>query len=285
MTAATAATAAISRRLRPRAALTRHALPAHDPSIVALDPADRAIAEEIWAGRAEAELRASGSFAYVAGVLAEAGAPAELVALARRAIHDERRHARICWQVASAFAGHERPAPRVLQVTVPRHDGASPALRRVLHVAGMCCLNETSGNAFLEVCRAGARGALVRTALHELACDEIDHARLGWAFVASPAVDAATRAELAAWLPELLAENAAAWRRRLLRPIGDALVAQGCPRAEDVDAAIAAAGSKLIVPGFARLGIAAQGAGAAPVTSSASCGETCASIVASLSLL
>ena len=247
--------AAFARRLPPRTALTRKPLPAHDPSPAELAPADRAIAEEIWLGRAEAELRASGSFAYVAGVLAEAGAPAELVGLARRAIHDERRHARICWQVACAFAGRELPAPRVLPVTVPRHDGAPAELRRVLHVVGMCCLNETSGNAFLEVCRAGARGALARAALHELACDEIDHARIGWAFVASPAVSPAARAELAAWLPALIADNLAAWRRRLVRPISDALVAQGCPRAEDVDAAITAAVSELIVPGFARLGV------------------------------
>jgi hypothetical protein len=246
---------ALARRVQPRAALTRRPLPEHDESIAALDAGDRAIAEEIWHGRAEAELRASGSFAYLAGELAAAGASAELVALAQRAVHDERRHARICWQVACAFAGRELPPPRVLTVTVPRHEGASPVLRRVLHVVGMCCLNETSGNAFLELCRAGARGALVRAALHELACDEIDHARLGWAFVASPAVDDATRAELAAWLPELLAENLASWRRRLVRPISDALVAQGCPRANDVDAAIAAAMTELIVPGFARLGI------------------------------
>ena len=246
---------ALAKRLRPRAVLTRRPLPEHDDSIAALDAGDRAIAEEIWLGRAEAELRASGSFGVLAGVLAEAGAPAELVALAQRAVHDEIRHARICWQVACAFADRELPPPRVLPVTVPRHEGASPALRRVLQVVGMCCLNETTGNAFLEVCRAGARGALVRAALHELACDEIDHARLGWAFVASPAVDDATRGELAAWLPELIADNLAAWRRRLVRPISDALVAQGCPRADDVDAAVVAALSELIVPGFARLGV------------------------------
>lgn len=250
-------TTALERRLQPRAALTRRPLPADDASPGALEPRDRAIAEEIWLGRAEAELRASGSFAYVSDVLAAAGAPAQLVGLARRAVTDERRHARICWQVACAFAGRELPAPRVLPVRVPRHDGAPPELRRVLHVVGMCCLNETTGNAFLELCRAGARGALVRAALHELACDEIDHARIGWAFVASPAVSDATRGALAAWLPELLADNLAAWRQRLVRPIDDALVAQGCPRADDVDAAVVAAMSELIVPGFERLGVRA----------------------------
>jgi hypothetical protein len=40
-----------------------------------------------------------------------------------------------------------------------------------------------------------------------------------------------------------------------MRPISDDLVAHGCPRAEDVDAAIVSAMSDLIVPGFARLGI------------------------------
>lgn len=238
-----------ARRLAPRTTLTRRPLPDDDPSIAALSAAERALAAEIWHGRAEAELRASGAFAHIAGVLAEAGAGADLVALAARAVTDEVRHAELCRRVASAFAGRELPPPRRLPVQIPRHDGASPVLRRVLHVVGMCCLNETTGSAFLEVCRAGARGRLVRAALHELLSDEIDHARLGWAFVAS--VDAATRAELAAWLPRMIELNLAEWRNRPRRAITAALVAQGCPTWQAVDDAVVAAIDELIRPGFA----------------------------------
>lgn len=244
-----------ARRLAPRDQLTRLPLPAHDPTIAALTSEERATAAAIWAGRSEAELRAAGSFAYLAGTLADACAPAELVELARRAIHDERRHAQICWQVACAFAGRDLPLPRKLPLRVPQHADARPELERVLHVIGMCCLNETTGNAFLELCRDGARGSLAIAALHELACDEIDHARLGWAFLASPAVSLETRGELAAWLPKLLAENLSAWRERPRRAVSAALVAQGCPSWDAVDAAVLAAISDLLLPGFELIGV------------------------------
>ncbi len=244
-------------RLAPRAALTRRPLPDAevDPSLAALGDDERAIAVAMWSGRAAAERRASGSFAHLAGELAQAGAAPELVALAHRAIADELRHAEICRRVASAFAGRELPPPGVLPVTAPAYRDASAELRRVLHVIGMCCANETTGSAFLELCRAGARGRLVQRALHELLTDEIDHARIGWAFLASPAVGDATRAELAAWLPRLLADNLAAWRDRPRRAITDALVAQGCPRWDDVDATVVAAIEDLLLPGFAHAGI------------------------------
>ena len=238
-----------ARRLEPRATLTRRPLPVDDPSIAALCPEERAIAVAIWHGRAEAELRASGSFTYLASELP----PGELQALAVRAIDDELRHSQICWQVACAYAGRELPAPRRLPVLIPQLPGASPELRRVLHVIGMCCLNETTGNAFLELCRDRARAPLARAALHELACDEIDHARLGWAYLA--ATDAATRGEVTVWLPHLIDQNLAAWRDRPRRAITDALVEHGCPYWDDVDRAVVAAISELLLPGFASLGM------------------------------
>jgi len=244
-----------ARRLAPRDALARRPLPGADPTIAALTAEERAIATAVWAGRAESELRAAGSFAFIAEVLAAAGAPADLVSLARRAIADEQRHAQICWRVATALAGRAIPAPRRLPVPIPRHRGASTELRRVLHIVGQSCLNETTGSAFLELCRAGATAPLASAALHELLADEIDHARIGWAFVASPAVDAGARAELAAWLPELVAMNLAAWRARPRYAVTPAIVAQGCPSWDAVDAAVVGAIDDLVLPGFALVGV------------------------------
>jgi hypothetical protein len=244
-----------ARRLAPRAELTRRPLPDDGLAIEALSRDEREIATAVWAGRADAELRAGGSFAYLADVLPAAGADPSLVALARRAITDERRHSELCWRLASRYAGRELPPPQRLPVSIPRHRKASIELRRVLHVVGMSCLNETTGSAFLEQCRAGASSPLARAALHELLSDEIDHARLGWAFVASPAVSAAMRAELAAWLPELIASNLAAWRRRPRYAITPGLVAHGCPSWDAVDGAVVAAIDDLLLPGFARAGV------------------------------
>ncbi len=242
-----------ARRLAPLAAPTRHPLPAHDPAIAALTADERAVVAAVWHGRSEAELRASGSFAYIADTLAAAGAHGDLVALARRAVSDEVRHSELCARVAAAYADAPLPAPRKLEVTIPRHAGANRALRRVLHVVGMSCFNETTGSAFLELCRERATGALVRAALRELLTDEIDHARIGWAFVAT--LEPAARIALGQWLPELCALNLRAWRDRPQRPISDALPAHGCPRWDEVDATVLAAIKDLVVPGFARLGI------------------------------
>lgn len=237
-----------ARRLAPR---SRRPLPAGDAEIATMDPEERAIAAAVWHGRAEAELRASSAFVQVAGVLERAGAHADLVALAWRAVDDEQHHGAICAEVARGF-GERRPVLR-LPVTAPRHAGASPALRDVLHVIGMCALNETCGSAFLAVCMDGATGMLAAAALRELLADEIDHARLGWAFLASR--DRATKDALAAWLPALLDGNLRAWRNRPRRAIGPALVAHGCPRWDDVDRAVTDAIDDLLIPGFERAAV------------------------------
>ena len=243
-----------ARRLAPRAELTRRPLPDDAlarAEVAALAPDERTIAAAVWHGRAEAELRASGAFLHLAGVLERAGAHADLIALAWRAVDDERRHAQICAQVARAF-GERRPVLR-LPVTAPRHAGASPALRDALHVIGMCALNETCGSAFLDACRGGAIGALASAALRELLADEIDHARLGWAFLA--AQDRSTKRAIESWLPRLLDGNLRAWRHRPRRAITPALVAHGCPRWDDVDRAIVAALRDLVLRGFDHAGV------------------------------
>jgi hypothetical protein len=240
-----------ARRLAPRGAVTRHPLPAPDTSLAALSAEERATGAAVWHGRAEAERRASGSFAHVAGALARLGAPDELCALAARAVDDEVRHAAICAEVARAFG--ERGPVRRLPVTIPRHAGASPALRDLLHVIGMCALNETCGSSFLALCREGTTGALAGAALRELLSDEIDHARLGWAVLA--AQDRATRAAVAAWMPALVGGTLRMWRRRPHRAITPALVAHGCPAWDDVDRAVLDAMRDLVLPGLDAAGV------------------------------
>lgn len=224
-----------------------------DPSIATLSDEERNIAATIWHGRAESELRAAGSFAIISKTLAASGTPPDLVALADRAVEDERRHASVCSRVAAAYALELLPALRTLPIQVPGHAGASPALRRLLHVVGQCCLNETTGSAFLEGARAGATAPLAAAALHQLLTDEIDHARIGWAFLAM--VDEPMRVAVASWVPALIEANLRAWRDRPRYAITDRLVEHGCPRWEDVDAVVVAAIDDLVKPGFVHLGI------------------------------
>ena len=115
-----------------------------------------------------------------------------------------------CRVVASRFAGRELAEPARLILDVPKHEGASPALRQSLHVFGQCALNETTASAFLETCLAESKVPLAHVALRELLSDEIDHARIGWAHLAS--LDAPSRAAVTPWLMPMMAANLSMWR-------------------------------------------------------------------------
>jgi hypothetical protein len=242
------------------AGLTRWPLPDGDASVDRLGDEDRRTIAAMWLGRACAEGRAAFSFQVIAEALAARDAEPELRAVAVRAVDDERRHAEICRRVASAYAGRELEQPSPESVQPPEHAGADASLRATLHVVGMCAINETTGSAFLETCRARATGRLVRAAFRELLADEVDHARIGWAHLASPRVGAEGRAGVGAWLPAMLAANLRQWRNRPPLPARATLAAHGCLSWAEVDAAVLGAMRELILPGFEHVGVDVTGA-------------------------
>ena len=238
-------------RTRPLGRLTRRPLPERDPSLDGLADDVRAGVIATWAGRAEAELRTAGSFAFIVNTLLDLESPRDLVELARRAVNDEERHSEICWRVAVAYNGSELAQPRRLRATVPAHDEAPAALRPTLHVFGQCCLNETTASAYLEACRADATG-LARAALRELLTDEIDHARIGWAHLTLVASEPTLRGEISQWIVPLVETNLAAWARRADY---SRAAEHGCPSREVGNRAILGALRTLIVPGFRQAGL------------------------------
>jgi hypothetical protein len=69
----------------------------------------------------------------------------------------------------------------------------------------MCCINETLACGMLEGQLSVATSPLTRAALQTVLADEIDHARAGWAHLATPFVTDSMRKEISAgWLPRLL---------------------------------------------------------------------------------
>ena len=237
--------------MRRRSALTSRPLPA-DGGIDALSRERRDVVASVWIERAASERRVGDAFDVIRAALAQLGASESLVAVAKRAVDDERRHAEICRVVASRYAGRELAAPPRLALVVPAHESAGPELRRVLHVVGHCALNETFSSAFLEAslraCDPGA-APLARAGLRELLSDEIHHARLGWAVLAS--LDASTRAAVAPWLPRLAAANLRAWRTapRTLADGDPGLRAHGVLSAAEFEAALLGAVRDVVIPG------------------------------------
>jgi len=221
----------------------------------ALDDDGRRVVAFVWSQRAIGERSTAETFRVVAAGLAALDAERELVALAERAIDDELRHAERCWRLACLYAERELPEPEALPLELPPYDGASEALRHSLHVVGQCCLNETTASAFLERVLQEATAPPVRETLRALLSDEVDHARIGWAHLASPRLSAETRQAIASWLPQLFAINARMWGRRPAIAITPALAAHGVPSWPTVDEVVATALDELIIPGFRHVGI------------------------------
>ena len=58
---------------------------------------------------------------------------------------------------------------------------------------------------------SGARSHASRVALREILADEIRHARIGWAYLASPGVRAGTHREVERWLSPMICAQLAGW--------------------------------------------------------------------------
>jgi hypothetical protein len=174
----------------------------------------------------------------------------DLVVLSRRAVDDELRHAELALSVASRFAGRELEPPPALALVVPAHPGVPSRMVATLHVLGHCAMNETFASAFLEAALRDCAAPLARAATRALLSDEIDHARIGWAFLAE--LNQVERRALTPHLPALVAANLKMWRTAARDSPSEPLLARhGAPSAEVVEAALLDALRDLILPGLA----------------------------------
>ena len=240
-------------RTTPLGRMTVRPLPIDDPSVDALPTATRAVVADIWQRRMIAELHSSSTFAYLVEALTAIDGPDLLIALARRAIDDERRHGEICAAMSARYSGTgvDVPAPPPLQ-GLPRHVGADARQSRILHVIAQGCCNETTATAFLERSMQAAEHPLPRAAMRELLADDLDHARLGWMMLA--ALDADARSQVEARLPELLMRNLASWRNRGQSEESDVMRSHGMLPWREVDALVLESMRDLTVAGFAHAG-------------------------------
>ncbi|MFK7984705.1 MAG: hypothetical protein AB8I08_01660 [Sandaracinaceae bacterium] len=230
----------------------RRAWPEED-AIRALDPETRRRLSQTWLGQAATEARVATSFAQIHRSLQRLGADADLIALAGRAVDDEHRHAALAEELAGRYAGHPVGPYRPLPGQMPAHPSAeTDTLRHALWVVGQCALNETLATAYLDAARIGAKTRSARFAIRELMEDEIDHARIGWSFLA--ALSREQKAPLAEWILPLTVCNLREWNRLSL-PDDDTLWAHGVPPYETARDAVRDALSGVLLPGFAHVGV------------------------------
>jgi len=170
------------------------------PEVGRLSAGERERLTERWLGAARLEHASVAAFARFTLELLSLGAPAELVQAACAAMADETAHARLCFGLASAYAGRAL-GPGALDVT-----GAleNTTLERILVTAWHeGCVGETLAAIEAAECAEAATDPAVRAALLTIAADEMRHAELAWRFArwalerGGPALAERIRCELA----------------------------------------------------------------------------------------
>jgi len=134
-----------------------------------------------WLADAQAEHASIASFARFTLHLLALGAPPDLVGDAQRAASDEIEHAKLCFALASRYAGRSLgPGPLSLEGAVNDVSLAELAVATVREG----CVGETMSAVLAGERLERARDAEVRAALERIAADETRHAELGWRTVA-----------------------------------------------------------------------------------------------------
>jgi hypothetical protein len=168
------------------------------------DESVRKAACAVWTYRLQSELDAAERFRALAPTLQALEASPSLVEMAHEAASDELRHASLCRELIVHFGG-----------TLPSENPSVPAGRiapaglegreRVLYeIVALSCITETLSTALLGELVTRAGDPVCKQAMHSVLRDEVNHSRLGWAFLAEERARGA-RDCVGRHVPEMLA--------------------------------------------------------------------------------
>lgn len=232
---------------------------AEDAALRTLSPSARLQLGELWRRRAENELCTSAVFAQLDGELRSFGAPEEVLALSASAVDDETFHSELCRLTAELYLGEPVALAVVAAPRPPMFPVCSPRVQRALFAALHSAVNETVAVTYLSACLAAARSDVARRVLKELLGDEVRHARIGWAVLASPRLSARDRDALASFMPALLDICVGTWLTDNEAEYPDELpTGHGCIAHSDIARAIDAALNDVILPGLGHVGVDAR---------------------------
>jgi hypothetical protein len=196
---------------REREAFRAGVFSKYEASLETLADTDRSALSRHWLRRARSEARISAAFSKMIPLLREVRATEVVVDLIGLSAADELRHSEVCVHVAERYAGRRLEPAAVGETSLPAFGCGDERLEAALLVAGTCCINETLATVWLTLGIEAARTPLTRAAHRAHLRDEVDHARAGWAHLASDALDRELRAALGDCLPRLLAANVPLW--------------------------------------------------------------------------
>jgi len=242
---------AAAERLRARG---DQMLPWDDEQIDRLDAASRTRVGEYWRGRASAELRVAAAFSDFGAKLVATGSEPAVLELISASIENERYHATLCEKLASRYLGATIPEPQPGPVRLPAFADVDDATRTALYAAGLCAVNDSIATVWLQHCLARSAAPLARAVNHIHLADEISHARVGWAHLASAFTTPATRAEIARRLPALVRVNVAQWLASSTLT-GGGVPDHGLPDPIEQRDHVLGAVRNVVIPGFDHVGI------------------------------
>jgi hypothetical protein len=239
----------------PPSLLRRHRhpveLPEVDPVIDGMPTELRREVARSWERRAHEELKVAAAFSVLTRELLETGADPQVLAAASRGVNDEVRHAEVCRALASKYRGAEVPWPPGVAIE-PSQRVDDRRLRTAFHVVAMCCVNEAVATTFLDTSRAGARSPSARAAVGELLADEVEHARIGWTFLAEQ--PAPIRKAIEVHLLTLARPAWQCWWDASQITLVDGAPEHGLPSLAATRACVGAAFRDIVIPGFAAVG-------------------------------
>jgi hypothetical protein len=188
-----------------------------------LSRAERAALAEHWMKMGQMEHASIAAFARFSLQLLSLGAPPELVEACTRALADETAHTKLCFQLASAYAGHAVGPGRL---DVNQSLAASSLDEIVDLVLAEGCFGETG--AALEALESAdsASDPVIKAAYEQIARDEQRHAELAFQFVrwALERDQASVKARIVAALTQYDAPTPAV--RSVVAPCLEALLGQ-----------------------------------------------------------
>jgi hypothetical protein len=226
-------------------------LPEADPALEALPPASRAQIAALWLSRARNELRTSSVFASLHRELMAFGAGIEVLEISARAVSDEVRHAALCAEVSARYSGLDVTLGSVSPLDPPEFSVCSGRVSRALFAALHSSVNETLATTYLGGCLEEATGAVAKAALREIISDEVRHARIGWAVLASDRLSASDRASISSIMPVLLDVCVSAWLAEVeLDYPAELPIGHGCLRHQRIASLIDDTLQNVIAPGL-----------------------------------
>jgi len=230
-----------------------------DAALRALTLGARRQLGELWRRRAQNELGTSAAFARLHADLRLFAAPQAVLALSARAIDDEAFHAELCRLTAELYLDEPVAISAATEAHTPAFPVCSARVQHALFAVLHSAVNETIAVNYLSACLAEAESDVARRVLKELLGDEVRHARIGWAVLASPQLGRSERGAIASFIPALLDLCVGTWLANNQVDYPDTLpTGHGCISHASIARAVDAALDDVILPGLEHVGIDAR---------------------------